>query len=77
MNIQGKKQQDGKNSLKLGDQSHLSLSCRVKDIGGGKAHLITDQRPGKFSGHENQLGQKPDQQTENCFLGKQQCQFND
>lgn len=59
MAVYGKKNHNGKDILKLGNEFNLLLSLGVVDICRGKAHLKTDNRCAEFDSGKNQSGNKP------------------
>ena len=73
MEVQGQKNENGKNVLELGYKRQLVLTLGVKDIGRRKAHLISDYGTAEFDGSENKSGNEAEQGAEQHLVGHQQA----
>ena len=63
MSVNGEEDEDGKNILELWNKRHLTLSLRIENIGGGKTHLVADDRCPEFHRSEYQSGNQSEDQT--------------
>lgn len=66
--VEGEKNENGKDILELGDQRHLAIAGGIKDVGSGKAHLVTDHRTAKLNGSEHQPGDEAHYQPEQGLI---------
>jgi len=66
--IEGQKDQYGDNVGELTHDGQLLGCLRVKNIGGGKAHLIADDGAAEADGGKDEPGHKAEKQTDQDFV---------
>jgi len=72
VDVEGEKNEDGKDILKLGEEGDLPLSLGIEDIGGGKTHLVANDRSAEFYRGEDETGDKTDEGAQEGLIDDQQ-----
>jgi len=70
--VEGQEDEDGKDVLELGNQGNLVSVLGVKDIGGGKTHLVADDCSAKLNSGKDQPRHKTKQQAEDGLVDGEQ-----
>ena len=71
--VHGEEGEQGQHIDKLAHQGELLGGLGVKDVGGGKPHLVADDRTAEGDGGEHQLGHQTDEHADEHLVDDQQA----